>query len=312
MSLDAMELEMRNQPEDLQTYARYLADLRLARLEPSETVFSGSGDSYAAALFARALSRGLASAEDPYELWSNPTPARGRSVVLISTSGSTKANIDLAQRVRNVARRRIAITSDPYSLLAQQCDRSIILRYRRVGKLTSGTASFTTSLLAVARLIGGIPGNLRLEPLLEESRAWSRRARLGPGGTLFIGSGVGRALAEYGACKVQEVLGSKADARFPEQVGHAQLFSLDPRRDNIVCIGTSKNRKVGEVAAALSSSGFRVLKVDPMGRNVLAWSVGVSFHLQNLVLSIARKLGTNECAFLADKKRLGLSSKLIY
>ncbi len=135
---------------------------------------------------------------------------------------------------------------------------------------------------------------------------------MGPGGTLFIGSGVGRALAEYGACKIQEVLGSKADARFPEQVGHAQLFSLDPRKDNIVCIGTSKNRKVWEVAAALSSSGFRVLKVGPRERNVLTWSLAVSFHLQNLVLGIARKLGMNECAFLADKKRLGLSSKLIY
>ncbi len=312
-SLDAMELEMRNQPEDLQTYARYLTDLRVPLLNPWETIFTGSGDSYAAALFARQLSGGLALAEDPYEVWSNPTLARDRNIVLISVSGRTRANVTLARRLRKVARRRIAITSNPDSTLAQQCDRSIGLRYRKAGKVTSGTTSFTTRLLASARLIGRIPGKLTLTPPMGKAKAWAKGARLAPRGTfLFIGSGVGRALAEYGASKIHEVLGSKATAQYLEQVGHAQLFSLDPRRDNIVCIGTGKSRRVWDLAGAMSRGGFRVLRIAPKETNVLTWSLVASFHLQNLALGIARKLGMTECAFLADKTRLELSNKLIY
>jgi DNA-binding MurR/RpiR family transcriptional regulator len=308
-----MELEMRNEPEDLQTYNRYLMGLHVPRLNPSETIFTGSGDSYAAALFARQLSGGLALAEDPYEVWSNPTLARGRSVVLISVSGRTRSNVTLAQRLRKVAGRRIAITSDPDSPLAQQCDSSIILRYRKAGKLTSGTTSFTASLLASACLIGRGPGRLTLTSSLEKSREWAEDAGYDVRGSfLFIGSGVGRALAEYGTCKVHEVLGSRADAQYPEQVGHAQLFSLDPRKDTVVCVGTSKSRRTWEVARAMSRAGFRVLKISAGEKNVLTWSLVVSFHLQNLALAIARRLGMTECAFLSDKTRLRVSNKLIY
>lgn len=304
---------MRNEPEDLQAYTRYLMGLRVPRLNPSETIFTGSGDSYAAALFARQLSRGLALAEDPHEVWSNRMLARGKSVVLISVSGKTRANVMLARRFRKLARRRIAITSDPDSPLAEQCDSSIILRYRKAGKLTSGTTSFTTSLLACAGLIGRVPATLNLRSSLEKSSEWAKDATHELRGSfLFIGSGLGRALAEYGTCKVHEVLGSKAEAQYPEQVGHAQLFSLSPRRDTIVCIGTSKNRRTWEVARAMSRAGFRVLKISPKERNILTWSLVVSFHLQNLVLTIARRLGMTECAFLSDKARLRVSNRLIY
>ena len=148
-----MEEEIANQMEDLPRFASQLEKQRFPHVAPSELVFTGSGDSYAAALFAQELSDGVALASDPYELSLNPDRARGRHVVLVSVSGRTKANIQLAQKLKRVAKKRIVITGNPSSPLARVCDEKIVLQYTTAGRLTSGTVSFTTSLLACACLL---------------------------------------------------------------------------------------------------------------------------------------------------------------
>ncbi len=312
MSIAAMEREIENQPDDLAGFADLLRMHPIAPLNASSTIFTGSGDSYAAAVFARELGEG-ARAEDPYELSTSPARARRRSIVLISVSGRTRANIELARRVRGKMKKIIAVTSSAESPLARICDGSIILQYRKAGPLTSGTASFTTSLLACARLLDTLPARLRLDMSLEKAREWARSVRLSTRGLcLFVGSGVDRALAEYGACKVQEVLGSKASAAYPEQVGHAQLFSLDRARDNVVCIDSYGGGKMRELSNGMSRSGFRVHRIFLKGEDIVARSLAISFHLQYLALFNARRKGMTECAFLQDKELLKLSSRLIY
>lgn len=313
MSLDAMEEEIADQIEDLPRFVSQLEKQRFPHVAPSELVFTGSGDSYAAALFAQELSDGVALASDPYELSLKPHRARGKHVVLISVSGRTKANIQLAQRLKRVARKKVAITANPSSPLARVCDEKIVLQYSTAGRLTSGTVSFTTSLLACAGILRESPRGIRLRAGMAKAARWAKGLRVPVGGAFyFVGSGVNRALAEYGACKIHEVLGAKAYAQFPEQLGHSQLFSIDPKHDMVICIPNGTNDKTWSVSRALSLHGFHVHSVTGQARNSVARSLEVSFHLQHLALSFARRRGMKECAFLADKSRLHLSNRLIY
>ena len=227
-SLDAMEQEIHNQVEDLPAFARELGkDDRFRNLDPSGIIFTGSGDSFASSLLAHYLSQMQAVAADPYELQLHAKVSKNKTLFITSVSGKTRTNIPLAKRVRGLAKKRVAITANPESPLAKECDDVIQLRYRSPGILTSGTASFSASLLAVASLIRRLP-KLDSLPIMERQAAgWARRSRVHPrGGFLFVGSGTGYSLAMYAAFKIHEVLGLSAQYQNTEQLGHSQLFSL--------------------------------------------------------------------------------------
>ena len=127
-----------------------------------------------------------------------------------------------------------------------------------------------------------------------------------------MGSGVNRALAEYGACKINEVLGAKADAEYPEQVGHAKLFSIDWENDTIISVASGTTDKVREVARVLSRSGYHVNIIEAESGDVVTRSLEASLHLQRMALDLARRRGLTECAFLTEKGVLRVSNKLIY
>ena len=211
-SLDAMEREIRNQVEDLPAFARELGKYdRFRNLDPSSMIFTGSGDSFASSLFGHYLSEMKASAADPYEIQLHPQVSKNKTVFITSVSGKTRTNIQLARKVRGLAKKRVAITSNPNSPLATECDDVIRLRYRRPGILTSGTASFSATLLATAALIRRLP-KLDSLPIMERRAAeWARRLPVHPRGEfLFVGSGTGYSLAMYAAFKIHEVLGLPA------------------------------------------------------------------------------------------------------
>src|SRR5882672_9829077 len=130
-SLDAMEQEIHNQVEDLPAFARELGkDDRFRHLDPSRMIFTGSGDSFACSLFAYYLSNMQALAADPYELQLYPQVSKNKTVFITSVSSKTRTNVQLAKRVEGVAKKRVAITSNPESPLAKECDDIIQLRYR--------------------------------------------------------------------------------------------------------------------------------------------------------------------------------------
>src|SRR5256712_5495898 len=186
-SLDAMEQEIRNQVEDLPAFARELGKYdRFRNLDPWSMIFTGSGDSLASSLFAHYLSQMQAFAADPLELQLYPQVARNKTVFITSVSGKTRTNIQLARKVKEVAKKSVAITANSKSPLAKECDDLIQIRYRSLGILTSGTASFSASLLAVASLIRRLP-KLDSLPVVERRAAgWARRLRVHPrGGVLF-------------------------------------------------------------------------------------------------------------------------------
>jgi len=313
-SLDAMEQEIHNQVEDLPAFARALGKYdRFRNPDPSSMIFTGSGDSLASSLFAHYLSQMKAFAADPFELQLYPKVAKNKTIFITSVSGKTRTNIRLAKRVRGLAKKRVAITANPDSPLAKECDDVIRLRYRSPGILTSGTASFSASLLAVASLIRQLPKLDSLRIMEERAAEWARPLRvLRNGEFLFVGFGTGYALAMYAAFKIHEVLGLSAQYQHTEQLGHSQLFSLQEKSDNLLFLSPSSDKKTSEVFRVLSKSGFNAYLLKRDRRDPILGTLQVMFCLQHLALYLGRKMGLQECAFVTDKKRLALSSRLIY
>jgi fructoselysine-6-P-deglycase FrlB-like protein len=311
MSIRAMEKEISNQALDLPAFASHLRQDHLPRLKRSSFVFAGSGDSYAAAVFAQELSLGEAVASDPYELLTNVSRIRGKNLVIISVSGRTKTNIELARKAKGISS-TLAITANPESPLARECDETLQLEYRTTRILTSGTISFTTSLLACALLLRSLPRTVQVRTTpIDTARLAANWKQAGKGAFVFIGSGVNYALALYGAAKINEVLGAKAEAAYPEQLGHAKLFTIDKKRDIIVCI-TSGRDKAMKTHELLQKSGFRSSILTFPDSSTVNGSLRIAIYLQRLALSLARRKGLNECAFLSDKSRLNLSNRMIY
>jgi fructoselysine-6-P-deglycase FrlB-like protein len=307
-----MEEEIWSQEEDIPRFASQIRRSRFSKLEPSTLIFTGSGDSYAAATFAQELSSGQAVALDPYELLRKITRVRGRNLIIVSVSGKTRANIELARRAKKFARKSVAITANPDSPLAQECDETFPLQYRKAGMLTSGTTSFTSTLIVCAFLLGQLPKTINVKAALTTPPRWmTRRVSFEPGSFLFTGSGLNYALSIYGAAKIREVLGIKAEADYPEQFGHARLFTIDKKRDIIICISSGRDyaRRVHDL---LVKRGFLTRLLAVPDDKVVQTSLKVAIHLQQLALALAKKRGMRECAFLADSGTLKLSNKMIY
>jgi len=312
MSIRAMEEEIWNQVEDIPRFASRIRKLGFSKFEPSTLIFAGAGDSYATAVFAQEFSSGQAVSSDPYELLKNISIVKGKNLIIVSVSGKTQANIDLARRARKFARKRIAITAGNDSSLAKECDESLLLEYGSSGVLTAGTISFTCSLIACASLLGQLPKTLNVREALEKAENWgTSQVSIGTGSFLFIGSGVNYALSMFGAAKVREVLGAKAEAEYPEQLGHTRLFTINKKRDTIICISSGQD-KARQIYKLLDKNGFRTnLLAVPPDKAVQA-SLSVAVHLQQFALRLAKRRGMTECAFLADPWRLELSSSMIY
>jgi fructoselysine-6-P-deglycase FrlB-like protein len=312
MSIQAMAEEISNQEQDLPKFFSHLRKKQHPTLELSSPVFAGSGDSYATAVFAQELSNGEAMASDPYELLTNIRRVRGRSLIIVSISGRTRTNIALARKAKGIATKRIAITANGESPLAGECDETLQLEYRNAGILTSGTISFTTSLLACAFLLRSLPRTTRGKNALVDAILLARSMKpVAKGSFFFTGSGVNYALSLYGAAKINEVLGSKAEAVYPEQLGHAKLFTIDKKRDAIVCISSGRDKAM-ETHVLLQKSGFRSSILAFPDSDVVNRSLRITMCLQRLALSLARRKRMEECAFLSDKSRLNLSNRMIY
>jgi len=312
MSIRAMGEEISNQTQDLPGFASQLRETRVPKLQPSTLIFAGSGDSYAAAFFAQELSQGESVASDPYELLTNIRRTRGKNLVIISVSGKTKTNIELARKAKGISTRTLAVTANPESPLARECDETLLLKYRTTGMLTSGTISFTTSLLACALLLRSLPRTIRVDSAPIDTRWLSTNLKqAGKGAFLFIGSGVNYALSLYGAAKINEVLGAKAEAEYPEQLGHAKLFTIDKKRDLIISISSGQDKAL-EKHQLLRNDGFRSSILAFPASHAVNRSLRIAIYLQRLALSLARRTGIEECAFLSDKNRLNLSSRMIY
>ncbi len=223
----------------------------------------------------------------------------------------TKTNIELARKAKGISS-ILAITANPESPLARECDETLQLQYRTTGILTSGTTSFTTSLLACALLLRNLPRTIQAKTTPNDTRRLSTSMKqAGKGAFVFTGSGVNYALSLYGAAKINEVLGAKAEAAYPEQLGHAKLFSIDKKRDFVVSISSGRD-KAKETHQLLTRDGFQTSILTFPDSSTVNGSLRIAIYLQRIALSLARRKGLKECVFLSDKSRLNLSNRMIY
>lgn len=312
-SLEAMEKEIEFQVDDLPQYQSYLETVE--RPSPRERLaFLGCGDSLAAALAAQHISGHATIALDPNEAMLNPRELNGRRLFAVSVSGRTSANIRAARIAKKRGCRVTAITANPTSKLAKEADDLIELRFRSAGALTSGTVSFTTSLLACFHMVGVEPDLASLGSVLRSAKKWSRSSRPAVRATtFFLGSGVSYALALYGAAKIHEVLGTRAQAQHTEQFSHMELFSLTPRDAVVIIDSEATPDPTGErLFSQLKEANYRAFRLHSEGREESAASVATALHLQALAHEAARSRGRRSVSFAEDRRRLRLSDRMIY
>ncbi|GIU71564.1 MAG: hypothetical protein KatS3mg003_1043 [Candidatus Nitrosocaldaceae archaeon] len=297
-ALEAFEKEIYYQEEEI---PRILSDIK--SINDDICIFTGAGDSYAAALEAVYVSGHKARFIDPLELSLKPSLAKDSNLYIISISGSTKANIEAAKATKGLCK-RIAITANPNSKLAQICDDIIELRYKHLGILTAGSIGFTASLLAAISVISKLEVN-------DDIKSIFRRAERDADITLkahiyTIGSYETYPLSIYATAKIYEVLGFKAQYAMLEQFCHMELFSLS-NNDTVLLL--SDLEKAQELYDKLDCNKYIFKKYNTsMLDNILYYI----FLIQLIVLKNAKILGLSDCHFVENEAIRSISSSLIY
>jgi glutamine---fructose-6-phosphate transaminase (isomerizing) len=303
--IKALEEEAKGQISVLEEFsARRLGKARRG------SIFVGAGDSYAAALAGFYGSGGSCIALDPYHLASSPEIADGVDVFLISVSGRTASNVAAASRIKGVARRTVAITSDEKSKLAGLVN-SVIRLPISYEPRTPGLLSFSLSLLAVLKLIG-VGQRCDFAGMLDSAVKDQGKIAWGKGTTYFLGNNLAYTVALYGAAKTYELLGLKAHPELLEEFSHLELFSL--KTSDIVNIFSSFDPmdESGRLAEALSRGGYEALVIPTRGRSDIERVFHGVFLSQVSVLRRARDAGLSKPSFLSSKARLDASDSMIY
>ncbi len=300
--------EFREQPSLLRSFRRSTLWSELG--DSGASIFVGAGDSYAASLCASFLAGPHVLALDPYSLKESIGWAKERSVYIISVSGETRSNIELAHSLKGVARQTTGITCNPGSRLAAEVDRVVELPFKPRGK-SPGITSFTLS-LAASLAICGLDSECDFEKLLTRSIDVSKRIIISGkrNVTHFAGNNEAYAASIYGVAKIYEILGGRAQASLLEEFSHMQLFSLSTS-DSTNVFASPEGNKGERLHESLKSGGFPSSLIRPEGARVERLYLLV-FAMQMAAISAARREGLDTPYFLSAKKKLRISDEMIY
>ena len=307
-TLDSVAEELKEQPSLLSSFRRSALWSELG--ERGDPIFVGAGDSYAASLCASYLAGPRVLALDPCSLAESVAWAKGRPVYIVSISGETRSNVELAQSLKTVAKRVVAITCNPESRLAGAVDGTVELPFKPRFK-SPGFASFTLS-LAAALKICGLESDFDPENLLPRAAAESKRLRVARGGnvTHFAGNNEAYAISIYGAAKIYELLGGRAQASLLEEFSHMPLFSLSTL-DRVNVIESPSWHKGKRLCEMLREGGYSSSLIRGTGGRVENLYL-LAFAMQMAAVGAARKVGLRAPYFLGAKKKLRISDEMIY
>lgn len=278
--------------------------------EGGDPIFVGAGDSYAASLCASFLAGPRVLALDPYSLTESISWARGRPVYIVSVSGETRSNIELARLLKGVAKLTVAITCNPKSRLAEAADGIVELPFRPRGK-SPGVATFTLALAAVLKVCG-LESRCDFDGALSRSATVAKRIRTASGRnvTYFAGNNEAYAASVYGVAKIYEIIGGRAQASLLEEFSHMPLFSLSTS-DWVNVIESPNGRKGGQLEERLRKGGYRSSLIRLAGDAVERLYLLV-FSMQRAVIDAATKDGLKSPYFLGAKKKMKISDEMIY
>ena len=274
--------------------------------KPSQqnTIFCGSGDSLAAALLAEAFSNLRVRAADPLDLIKNKQITKLHTVFLISISGKTVSNIKVAK----LARKSIAITSNPKSKLAKACVKTIQLKFPNSDVFTGGSLSFLQSALTCISLVTNftMPNNEQIfkKAIIEAKKVkFTKRVFL-------LGNLHTYPLAMYGAAKFYELLGFDAHYERIEQFSHMGLFSI--KKGDTVILLEEKNPHTVQLVKNLKKLGLRVFQPIIGTSNKLSQFLFYTFFTQMVPLLEAKRKKKIDCHFVTSKNLRQVSDNMIY
>jgi glutamine---fructose-6-phosphate transaminase (isomerizing) len=320
-SIDAMATEIRYQVEGL-------PKLELPKqVKANNSVIVGSGDSYAAALIAQYASNHRVVCCNPVDILINPNILSDRQLFIVSVSGNTVANVIAAKIATEKRIPTTAVTANPKSKLAKNCDKIIELRFKTIKVPTAGTIAFTSSMLVCLSLVKKIDSLCNIDTVFKQanyeiedffsdsvkSRRYASRSSY-----VLLGTGILFPVAIYGALKINEVLGSKAFAYPVEEFFHSPLFGTKVD-DQIIILANlhraydnHKNKKLKILHEKIREIHFPTLFADCSGESLTDSLLKAIFSLQLFVLRYAQKTGMKDCYFLDNKELLKASSDIIY
>jgi glucosamine--fructose-6-phosphate aminotransferase (isomerizing) len=329
-SIDAMETEIRYQVENL-SKSNLPKQTNL-----SDCMFIGSGDSYVAALIAQYASNHKVICCNPMDIVLNPEIAKNRRIYIVSISGNTKANILAAKIAKEQNVWTTAVTANPESKLAKSCDEIMEVQYKTTGIPTSGTISFTSSMLSCLSLVSEVNDFDNLKMIYRETKNEVESLIIDDDNDddnilenlssyIFLGDGILFPVAIYGALKVNEVFGSKSFAYPLEEFCHSPIFSIK-RNDKIMILGNkeyvkrinnsnSNSRTLNDRLEELDFSSCFYTNCSSSGGNKLSLTemlLKSIFFLQLYIVKQAIIRGVKDCYFLQNKDILKLSSFFIY
>ncbi len=300
-ALDAYRLEIKYQLEYIDKIIEDMS--RYYYSEDKSIIFTGAGDSYAAALEAVYISKHKAKFVDPLEISLYPQLARDALLYIISISGSTNANIGAAISTKGLCK-RIAITANPDSKLGRVVDHIIELKYKDLGITTPGSIGFTASLIAALSIVTKL-NHTNINDIYNAAEERSRDIRL-DNYIYIVGNNITYPLAIYATAKIYEILGSKAQYSMLEEFCHMEIFSV---KDDDTVLLLTDNRKAEILYKRLPCNKYII---HPYNTSIIDNILYYIFFIQLTMLKNAERLGINECYFVKNEFIRDISSTLIY
>jgi len=265
-------------------------------------LFTGSGDSLVSSMLAESFSGGLVKAMDPLDLYKDKFLAKLNKVYFVSISGNTITNIKVAK----IAKKAIAITSQPQSRLAKASDRTLLLNSQNSGIFTAGSISFLESALTCISLVK----NFKIPDisLFRKAAVSAKKSKLSK--RIFVlGNLHTFPIAMYCAAKFYEILGYDVHYSRIEQFSHMELFSA--KKGDTVIIFEEKNSHTKQLGRNLKNVGINVVHPD-VPKEILAQVVYCIFFSQFISLNEAKKKRKKECHFVTAEKIRDVSNRMIY
>jgi len=253
---------------------------------------------------AEAHSNYYVKAFDPLDLLKYKSLLKKKDVCIVSISGKTISNI----KVGRLARKSIAITSNPKSKLGQTCKQVIPLKFPNSDVFTAGSISFLDSALTCISFIKKLKIKKPTE-IFNEAKKQSLKIKLGKK-VFFLGDLYTYPIAMYAAAKIFEILGITAFYERIEQFSHMELFSTAP--GDTVIIFEQKNLHNSRLKQNLKKAGIKVIHPTLRNSDKISEFLFYIFFSQLVPLNIAKENKQKECHFVTSKKLRKISDNMIY
>jgi len=300
-TITAFEKEIAMQLEFLK---RFAPQRQLSHIKQRKAIFCGTGDSFVSVLLAEVFSNFQAKAHDPLDLTKNTKLVAGHDLYIVSISGNTSSNIGLAKHSKQTT----AITANPQSNLAKACDRTIPLKFRNTGIITSGSISFLASALTCISLVSRCKIRNTLK-LYSKAQRIAKRINL-QGNVYVLGNLHTYPIAMFCAAKLYEVLGTNAHYERIEQFSHMGLFSC--HKGDTIIIFEEENLHNQKLIKHLKDCSLGTIRISSPSKNLLEKVLFLIFVSELIALYSAKRKKMKECYFVQAKKLRNASSAMIY